>query len=297
MNLFNKTKNSNTAKKGKPSYFMSILGVTIVLFIWGLLGLLAIYLNGIKKQVSENVKMFVYFNDVASKNDIDSLMLFVKNQPYTKEVTFTSKEQAKDEMIGKRDETIDFSLMDSINPLPNLVSFTLKNEFVNPQKLKDIKASLQQKSAYINDILYSADIVEKINEPFNKLKYFLLAFAILLSILVFLLIDNTIRLAMYSNRFIIKTMQMVGATRNFIALPMDNRAVINGLLSSGIAIVLLYIITLIAKAKLPDIVPDISGSSLMWLFIVLILAGVLITVISTHRSVIKYLKMRLDDLY
>jgi cell division transport system permease protein len=292
-----KKSTSNTAKKGAPSYFMSILGVTIVLFIWGLLGLLAIYLNGIKKQVSENVKMFVYLDDVATQRDIDSLIVSIKAQPYTKELTFTSKEQAKNEMIGTRDETIDFSLMDSINPLPNLVSFTIKNEYVDPEKLKTIKKNIQGGSTLISDVLYSADIVEKINEPFSKLKYFLLAFAILLSILVFLLIDNTIKLAMYSNRFLIKTMQMVGATRNFIALPMDKRAVLNGLLSAGIAIVLLYIITLVAKSKLPDIVPDIAGSSLMWLFIVLILAGVLITVISTHRSVIKYLKMRLDDLY
>ncbi len=292
-----KKANSNTAKKGKPSYFMSILGVTIVLFIWGLLGLLAIYLNGIKKQVSENVKMFVYLDDVASQRDIDSLMASIKVAPYTKEISFTSKEQAKNEMIGTRDETIDFSLMDSINPLPNLISFTIKNDYVSADKLKAIKKGIQNGSPLIGDVLYSADIVEKINEPFTKLKYFLLAFAILLSILVFLLIDNTIKLAMYSNRFLIKTMQMVGATRNFIALPMDKRAVLNGLLSSGIAIVLLYIITLIAKSKLPDIVPDISGSSLMWLFVILILAGVFITVLSTHRSVIKYLKMRLDDLY
>jgi cell division transport system permease protein len=294
--MFNKS-NKNIAKKGKPSYAMSIIGVTIVLFLWGLLGLLGLYVAGFKKQVSENVKMFVYLDGVAQQQDIDSLMGFIKAQPYSRDVKFISKEEAKNEMIGLRDETVDFSLMDSINPLPNTISFFFKNEYVQPEKLKEIKNSLIQGSSLINDVTYSAEIVEKISAPFKKLRYILLGLAVLLSILVFLLIDNTIRLAMYSNRFLIKTMQMVGATRNFIALPMDKRAVFNGLISAGIAIVLLYFITVFAKSKLPDIAPDISQSGMLWLFLALLLAGVLITLISTHRSVIKYLKMRLDDLY
>jgi cell division transport system permease protein len=287
----------NSSKKGKPSYAMSIVGVTIVLFIWGLLGLIGLYVAGFKKQISENVKMFVYLDGVAQQQDVDTLISFIKAQPYSRDVKFISKEDAKAEMVGLSDETIDFSLMDSINPLPNTISFFFNNEYVKPEKLKEIKNSLLQQSGLVNDVMYSAEIVEKISAPFKKLRYILFGIAILLSILVFLLIDNTIRLAMYSNRFLIKTMQMVGATRNFIALPMDKRAVLNGLVSAGIAIVLLYIMTWLAKSKLPDIAPEINQTGLFLLFILLILAGVLITLISTHRSVIKYLKMKLDDLY
>jgi cell division transport system permease protein len=288
---------SNAAKKGKPSYFMSILGVTIVLFIWGLLGLIAIYLNSYRKQASDNVKVNVYLDNSATPKDIDSLMLNIKNQTYTGQVTFTNKEKAKEIMIGERDETIDFSLIDTINPLPNTITFSVKDQFVKADKLKEIKATLIQNSNLISDVNYSEEIVNKINNSVQKIKYGLLIAAIVLSILVFLLIDNTIRLAMYSNRFLIKTMQMVGATRNFIALPMDKRAVLNGFFSAAIAIVLLYIITLILRNKLPDIIPNIDLGSFMWLCLTLILAGVLITLISTHRSVIKYLKMKLDDLY
>jgi cell division transport system permease protein len=288
---------SNSSKKGKPSYFMSIMGVTIVLFIWGLLGLLAIYANTYRKQVSENIKVNVYFDNTASQVNIDSTINYVKVQPYTKEVVFTSKEQAKESMIGSKDESIDFDLIDSINPLPNSISFTIKDEFVKPEKLKEIKSTLLENTAIINDVTYSDDVVKKINAPLQKIKYGLLAFALILSILVFLLIDNTIKLAMYSNRFLIKTMQMVGATRNFIALPMDKRAVINGFLSSAIAIAILYVLAVLMRSNLPDVIPHLDQKSFMWLCISLILAGVLITLISTHRSVIKYLKMKLDDLY
>ena len=288
---------TNAAKKGKPSYFMSILGVTIVLFIWGLLGLLAIYANSYRKQVSENVKVNIYLDNVATQANIDTLMKNIKAQPYTKDIAFTSKEEAKQSMIGAKDDTIDFSLLDSINPLPNSISFTVNEAFVKSDKLKEVKIGLIQSSPLISEVTYSDDVVKKINAPVQKIKYILLAFAVILSILVFLLIDNTIRLAMYSNRFLIKTMQMVGATRNFIALPMDKRAILNGLLSAGIAIVILYSLALIAQAKLPDVLPQFDAQSFLWLCIILIAAGVLITLISTHRSVIKYLKMKLDDLY
>jgi cell division transport system permease protein len=293
-----KSRTSNTAKKGKPSYFMSILGVTIVLFIWGLLGILGIYLNQLRKQITENVTVFVYLNELAQQREIDSLQSFIKAQAYTKTVKFKSKEDAQKEMIGEKDETIDFSLIDSINPLPNTIEFSVKEAYVQPEKIKAIKDNLTANNPYVNEIKYSKDIVEKVSEPFKKIRYFLLGFALLMSILVFLLIDNTIKLAMYSNRFLIKTMQMVGATRNFITIPMDKRAVLNGLLSAGIAIFCLFILTKIINANFPpEALPHIGLKHMSWLFILLIIVGILITLISTHRSVIKYLKMRLDDLY
>jgi cell division transport system permease protein len=182
--------------------------------------------------------------------------------------------------------------------LPNTIEFSVKEAYVQPEKIKAIKDNLTANNPYVNEIKYSKDIVEKVSEPFKKIRYFLLGFALLMSILVFLLIDNTIKLAMYSNRFLIKTMQMVGATRNFITIPMDKRAVLNGLLSAGIAIFCLFILTKIINANFPpEALPHIGLKHMSWLFILLIIVGILITLISTHRSVIKYLKMRLDDLY
>ena len=125
----------------------------------------------------------------------------------------------------------------------------------------------------------------------------LLTLAIVLGLVVIVLIDNTIRLAMYSNRFIIKTMQMVGATRNFISKPMNRRAVINGAVAAIIAIALIYGIILLIENFLPYLRDLRDNTKLLLLFLILILLGIGISVFSTHRSVVKYLKMKLDDLY
>ena len=121
--------------------------------------------------------------------------------------------------------------------------------------------------------------------------------AIILTILVIFSIDNTIRLAMYSNRFLIKTMQMVGATRWFIAKPINIRAIVNGLIASGIAIFLVWIAILSIEYFTPEFKALHDNRSMIFLFIGIVLLGIGITLISTHRSVIKYLRMKLDDLY
>jgi cell division transport system permease protein len=120
---------------------------------------------------------------------------------------------------------------------------------------------------------------------------------VVFSILSIVLIDNTIRLAMYSNRFLIKTMQMVGATRGFISKPMNIRAVINGALAAFIAIAIIYGIIIVFEAYLPYLKDLRDNFMLTLLFLFLFLLGIGISFISTHRSVVKYLKMSLDDLY
>ena len=121
--------------------------------------------------------------------------------------------------------------------------------------------------------------------------------AILLTVLVVISIDNTIRLAMYSNRFLIKTMQMVGATRGFISKPLNKRAIINGLIASAIAIVAVLGSVILIEKFIPDFKLLHDNRGLLFLCILIVILGITITVISTHRAVIKYLKMKLDDLY
>lgn len=284
--------------KGKPSYFMAILGVTIVLFIWGLLGLIAIYLNAFRRNLSENVTVNVYLTNSASKPEIDSFVKYLGAQPYVRKIEYTDKEKAKQIMIGSNDESVDFGLIDEMdNPLPNTVTFTLKSEFMQPDTLASITSALEKNTAVVDDTQYSKNVVEEINKSVKNVKIILLVAAILLSILVVLLIDNTIKLAMYSNRFLIKTMQMVGATRWFIAKPLIIRAVINGLISAAITLFVLYGVILLAEAKIPDIKPFRDMPRILMLFAGIIILGAVITVASTYRSVIKYLRMKLDDLY
>jgi cell division transport system permease protein len=135
------------------------------------------------------------------------------------------------------------------------------------------------------------------NHNFRRISLILAAISLLLFSIVVILIDNTVRLAMFSNRFLIKTMQMVGATRNFITRPFDKRAVINGLISGVIAVVGLWLVISIAQNYLPAIRVLNDVGMLLLLMTVMIVLGILISVASTHRSVVKYLKMHVDDLY
>jgi cell division transport system permease protein len=172
----------------------------------------------------------------------------------------------------------------------------VKKDYLNGDSLKAIKADLESQT-YVNDVQYPEALVDKMNKNIRRISIILLVIAITLSLVVIVLIDNTIRLAMFSNRFLIKTMQMVGATRNFIARPMNIKAVINGAISGIIAIAAIYLIIVFAESRIPEMKAIHDNGSLLMLFVGLIVLGICITVFSTHRSVVKYLKMKLDDLY
>jgi cell division transport system permease protein len=149
----------------------------------------------------------------------------------------------------------------------------------------------------ITDLQYPQTLVTSLNERAAKIGLIFLVVAILLCLIVIFSIDNTIRLAMFSNRFLIKTMQMVGATQSFIARPLNIKAVVNGLVSSGIAIALLFTLIGWAESQFPQLKAIRNINHTLLLFGGLILLGVGISVFSTHRSVLKYLKMKLDELY
>jgi cell division transport system permease protein len=285
----------SSAKRSKPSYFMSILGVTIVLFFVGIFGWLLLNFSRYTENLKENVKMQVYLRNNVTDVDVDSLKTYLSTQPYTRSVEFIDKETAKAKWM-QSGET-DFTELLDDNPLPASFDITLKSQYVEKDTMAAIKADLEAKDVVVQQVKYPNKVVETIG---SSVRVGLIIFAIIAAIFCILsivLIDNTIRLAMYSNRFLIKTMQMVGATRNFIARPMNTRAIINGALSAVIAIVLIYASMLLSEFFLPEIRDLRDNNKLVLLFLFLILLGISITLFSTYRSVVKYLKMKLDELY
>jgi cell division transport system permease protein len=236
------------------------------------------------------------FLRTTNKDSISQIQQFIANQPYSKDVEFINKETAK--QIWNKDNSDDWAKILDANPLPESIAFYAKSTYVNKDSLQ--KISTQIMDAYgnqITELKYPIDLVNNLNEKAAKFGLAFLIIAALLCIVVIFSIDNTIRLAMFSNRFLIKTMQMVGATRGFIAKPMNIKAVINGLISSAIAIIILFIMITWLENQLPQlkIIHDLSLNLL--LFGGMMLIGVSISVFSTNRSVRKYLKMKLDDLY
>lgn len=281
-------------KRGKPSYFMSILGVTLVLFLLGVIGWLVINANKLGQYFRESVEVRAYLRGNASSADSSALVEYISTRPYVREYNYISKEAAKKQYLD--DGNDDWAGVLEENPLPNSINFKLKNEYVQPDTLVNIEKEIES-HPLISDVQYPKELVSNLNTNLRRISLILLAVAVLLSIVVIILIDNTIRLAMFSNRFIIKTMQMVGATRWFIAKPLNIRAIINGAISAVIAIVLVYALTLAAENFLPELKALHDTRTLIILFVALLILGIAITLFSTHRSVIKYLRMKLDELY
>ena len=282
------------AKRSTPSYFMAIVGVSVVLFLLGLLGWIVINANKLGQNFKENVEVQVYVRENVTAKDSASLVDYVAAQPYTKTYKYITKDMARRQFV--EDGNKDFMDVLDKNPLPPSVDFKIKSEFANPDSLNKIKADLVQNIA-VSDVQYNKRLVSNLNDMIRKISFILLGVAVVISILVIILIDNTIRLAMFSNRFLIKTMQMVGATRWFIAKPMDIRALINGAISGLIAIGGIVGVIFLAEQWLPEIRAIRDYALLSSMFLVIILLGICISFISTHRSVLKYLKMKLDDLY
>jgi len=284
-----------SAKRSKPSYFMSIIGVTIVLFFVGTFGWLLLNASRYTEELKEGVKMQVYLRNNVTTDDVELLKTYIAGQPYTRTLEYIDKETAKARWLSG-DES-DFAELLDENPLPNHFEVTLKSPYVDKDSMSTIKADLESQDVVVQQVKYPTKVVESIS---TSVRVGLIVFAIMAAvfcILSIVLIDNTIRLAMYSNRFLIKTMQMVGATRGFIARPMNVRAVINGALSALIAIALIYLGMIISEYFLPYLRDLRDNNKLIILFAFLILLGISITLFSTYRSVVKYLKMKLDELY
>lgn len=284
----------SSIKRGKPSYFMSILGVTLVLFLLGIIGWLVINANKLGDYFKENVEVRAYLRGDLNPKDSVALMEYISAKPYIKSMQYVSKEEGM--KLYMQEESEDWNKFMTENPLPNAIFFRIKRQYVHVDTLQNIKADLEAQT-YVSEVKYPEAVVAKLNYNIRIVSIGLLVIVIIISTVVIFLIDNTIRLAMFSNRFLIKTMQMVGATRWFIARPLNIRAVINGALSGLIAAAMLYVVILVAEGNISWLKTIHDNTLLLLLFLILIITGVAITLFSTHRSVVKYLRMKLDDLY
>ena len=286
---------STSLKRSKPNYIYSVIGVAIVLFIMGIMGWLFLNLHSIGDNFKEDIRISVYLR-TSDKNAIGKVQQYIASQPYAKNVEYINKEKAKE--IWNKENNEEWAKILDVNPLPESVDFFAKADYVNPDSLANISATIENTfKTEVADIQYPKSLVTNLNERATKIGVIFLVMSIILCIIVIISIDNTIRLAMFSNRFLIKTMQMVGATRGFISKPLVIRALINGLTSAFISIILLFGLIQWAGSQFPQIRTIQGAGNDLLLFGGIIIMGVGISVFSTYRSVLKYLKMKLDDLY
>lgn len=285
----------SSLRRSKPNYVYSIVGVAIVLLIMGIMGWIFLNMAQAGNVLKEDIRFSAYLR-TQNKDTITAIQQFIAAQPFAKNVEYVNKEKAKE--IWNKENNEDWSKIIDYNPLPESIDFYAKAEYVNKDSLAKVSGLLM--GLYQNqltEIQYPQSLVNSLNEKASTIGLIFLVIASVLCVIVILSIDNTIRLAMFSNRFLIKTMQMVGATRGFITRPMNIKAIINGLISSAIAIAILFGIMKWAEVQFPMLKVMNNPNLMFVIFAALIIMGVGISLYSTHRSVIKYLKMKLDDLY
>jgi cell division transport system permease protein len=283
-----------SARRSKPSYVMAIIGVAFVLLILGLIGWFLINAKQLGDYFKENIEVRAHLSQTYTNQDSATLVNFIAAQPFVKSYEFITKEKAK--TIYEADGNEDWERILDHNPLPASVNFKIRSDYANPDSLTKISDSLAT-NLFVSDVNYPKSLVANLNSMIRRISIILLAIAIIICVVVIILIDNTIRLAMFSNRFLIKTMQMVGATRWFIAKPMDIRAIGNGAISGLIAVAGILACIFLAERWLPEVKALRDYTLLGVMFAGIILIGIGISLASTHRSVIKYLRMKLDDLY
>jgi len=282
------------SKKAKPSYVYAIVGISLVLFLLGTLGWLVINGRGLSRVFKEDIEVEVIVHDNTRPENLQALKAVLEKQPFTRKAEIVTKEQAAKEFMQNGGE--DYTELLDFNPLYSSIALNLYSNYVNKDSLEKIKQFAMQ-SNIVKEVTYPTTVVSKMNDNFRKIGIILGAISLILFLVVIVLIDNTVRLAMFSNRFLIKTMQMVGATRWFISRPFDKRAIWNGLISGIISVAGLGLVVSFAESQFAELKALHEPVLLTVLMTGMILVGILISLLSTHRSVTKYLKMQVDDLY
>ena len=285
-------------KRGiKTSYISTIIGISLVLFMIGIVLSGMFGLSNIQNQAKENLQGDIFFDPKLNDADIKQIELRIKSWAEFKKVWFVSSERAIKEFGGK-DQAEITELLEGENPLPPSLCFSPNAEFANKSGMKQIKTKLlKQFSKEIDEVNYDESSVEKVNLGFQQFVMLFLSMAALLIIIAVAMINNTIRMSLFSKRYNIKTMTLVGATGRHIRLPYLKMAVFQGVISAIVALSLLTTVFFALNNVLETIEVSFSWQVLLLLVGSLILIGIFITVISTWFALNKYLRMKLDDLY
>lgn len=283
-----------TKKRIQSSGITVIISLSLVLFMLGALGLLVINANKLSKHFKENVGFQIYLKDTASTAQIDGLMQELNSSRFAKNVTFINKEQAAAQLKENLGE--DFISFLGSNPLLNAVDVKINADYAVTDTLQNIEKIFVQKS-YVKEVVYQKDMINSLNKNTRAIAFFILIFSGALLLVAIALINNTIRLSIYSQRFLIRTMYLVGATRAFISKPFVMKGVRQGVIAGIIAGVLLAGFLILSTRFIPDLLQLQDENILLLVFTGVIVVGIIISGISALLAVMRYLRLKTSDLY
>lgn len=276
------------------SYFSVVLSIFLVLFLLGALGLFVINSKKITNDFKENIPMTVFFDNDANDSIISAFDTEMKNAKFIKEYAFVHKDSAAKnnvDIVGK-----DFMEFLGFNPLQNSFDIHLKGDYVNADSIKKIERNIR-KNEMVSEIIYDKELVDMVNENVTKITFWILIISGILTAVAMLLINSSMRLSIYSHRFTIKTMQMVGATKSFIRKPFIWRSIKLGLIGSGLAIIGIIGLAIYVDGLFPSLGIAKDYVSLGIVITGVLGIGILITWISTFFATQRFLNLKTDDLY
>lgn len=276
------------------SYFSVVISIALVLFLVGLLGILVLNTKKVADHFKEQIALTVYLDDTAKEVEINQLQKSIALEDYTKSIDFVSKDEAAEAYSKEIGE--DFMDFLGYNPLQNAIDIYFNADYVSEVQLAEISRDLGEYD-FVDEIVYDQPLIVLLNNNIKKLSFWILVISGVFTFIAVLLINSSIRLSVYSKRFIIKTMQMVGATKGFIRRPFIWRSIklgcIGGLLAlGGMATVLYYLNQSFAELNFLSNKPMLGG-----LFAAVFILGLLITWLSTFFATQRFLNLKTDELY
>jgi cell division transport system permease protein len=278
----------------RASLVTSVISISMVLYMLGIVGLLLLNAKKLSDYVKENIGFSIFLNDDIKEVEIFGLQKLLDAKYYVKETRYITKEQAAKDF--KKEWGEDFEDFLGFNPLPASIDVKLYAPYANTDSIARIEKEILVYNG-IRDVVYQKDLIYKMNNNINKISLLFLGFSILMFMIAITLINNTIRLSVYAKRFIIRTMQLVGAQHFYIRRPFLYRGLYQGTLAALIAIGLLVGTMFFAEKQFEGLFSfqDIKISTV--LFSSIIIVGLLLVWISTMLAVNRYLTMKTDDLY
>lgn len=285
---------SQASKKTKTVYISTIFSIALVLLMLGMLGLILVHAKNLSNYVKENIVLNIIVDEGAKETEILAFKKTLDNNIAVKQTQYVNKEVAQHNLTKDLGE--DFVNFLGYNPLLSTIDVYLKADYANNQNIDNLRKTIE-KDPIVKEVVYQSSLIDMVNKNINTISLIVLGFAGILLVIAIALINNTIRLAIFSQRFLIKSMQLVGATKNFIRQPFLLVAVFHGIIASFIAIIILLGLLYYAQKELPEILILRNVTEFGIVFLGMIIIGIFITALSTWFAVSKYLRLKIYDLY
>jgi cell division transport system permease protein len=274
-----------------------VTSITLALFVLGLFGNLLIYSNQFGKIVRDNLNVKIFLKSTLTETQRTQLERTIGGKKFVAQtedaIIFISKEDAEKDLIQ---QIGDYKEILGENPLKDAFVVKVATAFQDTVSLKKVKAELENMNGVL-EATYEKHLFDEVNKNFTNISVALLILAVLLIVITFLLVNSTLRIALFSQRFLIRSMQLVGAKKWFIQRPFLMRAIGYGVLSSAVSSILLWAFSVYAQKRITDLALLHNQEQFLTLLLILSVMGILVATLSTFFSIHKYLKMSLDELY